>query len=335
MATGLGTQRGVFLQTKEEVNRRRKRRQSKQRRKATLPLEERVFHILATSKLKDFTHPSETDPYWGYIYKQYEYLRYAEMYFRAALSETTEPLSDEEIVDAYCTLQIIEEYKTLLMRYLVNAMAPMYGSVMAKKFYGWYEFADEFISKFNETALQTIESLRFDIERTRCSVYFYQVFWLTGISFKSEIADQLYKYEYFELKGDDRDETFSVSDEEVYTVVEEQSTEETDIQIEVDDTLNHELMQELSEKFDWSVEEKQDNQIELEYNLIEKENEEETDPLKEVVDALLQQVGLTRESLKEKNINDLGLALKRLMRKGKIKLSAKHKQMLREIGFSV
>lgn|GEM_PF-6310465 len=187
-----GDQRGIFVQG--NVNKRRRKRKGKKKFKSKIPTIERVIYILETGKLKDFTHPKEVDPYWGNLYKQYEYLCYMNFYIRKVLklSKINNPTvyicKDIEIL-----LLQVEKIKQRLFKHMINAMFIMYGSVIQSRFYGWKKYSDEFTSAFNEISASNIKNIRFDIDRTRCSVYFYQAFWLNGLSIIKKISDRLKK----------------------------------------------------------------------------------------------------------------------------------------------
>ncbi|MFB6076318.1 MAG: hypothetical protein ABEK17_04195 [Candidatus Aenigmatarchaeota archaeon] len=186
-----GDQRTIFFQSK--VNNKRKKRKGKKKNEHTLPIKERAIHILLTGEIKDYTHPKEVDPYWDKIYRQYEYLSYIEMYYRTILKNfcLDNEITNQEINVIYTTLHSIQKKKSEMISYLVNFMFIMYGSVIKSRFYGWTQYSNLFTSKFNEVASELITKLKFDPNKTRCSVYYYQAFWLSGLSIINDIRKEL------------------------------------------------------------------------------------------------------------------------------------------------
>ena len=187
-----GDQRYIFIQTK--ANNKRKKRIGKKIHKHTLPVRERAMYILITGKIKDYTHPKEVDPFWDTLYRQYEHLVYSELYFRSIVKQyciDDIKLSASAINVILKTLKAIEVKKFALVTYLTNFMFIMYGSVMKSRFYGWMQYSQKFTSKFNEVTVQLINKLKFDANKTRCSVYYYQAFWLCGLSIIGDIRKQL------------------------------------------------------------------------------------------------------------------------------------------------
>jgi len=187
-----GDQRFIFIQTKS--NNKRKKRVGKKRNKHTLPIRERAMHILVTGKIKDYTHPKEVDPFWDTLYRQYEHLIYSEIYLRSTIKQYCIDgidFNSESIAVLLKTLQVITERKLQLITYMSNFMFIMYGSVMKSRFYGWMQYSQKFTSKFNEVSIQLLNKLKFDANKTRCSVYYYQAFWLCGLSIIGDIRKQL------------------------------------------------------------------------------------------------------------------------------------------------
>ena len=194
----LGMNIPIFVQT--TLNAKRKKRRGKKVSLSSKPKLPRVVHILKTGKLKERTHYREVDPYWGVMWRQYEYLRYMEIYLKkiisSAIDNGTLDLSNEtdyEIYESYITLlKELTKHKKKLVHWLFNALHIQIGGVLSSRFYGWKEYSDKFVGRFYEIAADLIQKLRFDIDKTRCSVYFYQAFWLGGLSVVNEIRQRLY-----------------------------------------------------------------------------------------------------------------------------------------------
>lgn len=190
MILNYGDQRSVVVQI-QTTNKRRRKRRGKEKYKAKTPIKERIVYLLNTGRLKDYTHPKEVDPYWDTLYKQYEYLTYMEIFYKYNLKKIKDKLKKTQIQSIARDIQLIHRHKNQILRYLTNAMFIMYGSVIQSRFYGWKKYADEFTSRFNEVSLTNITNLTFDVSRTRCSVYFYQAFWLSGLSIIKEIQNKI------------------------------------------------------------------------------------------------------------------------------------------------
>jgi len=198
MTFTLGMNMSIFVQT--TLNAKRKKRRGKKVSLLNKPALPRVIHIFKTGKLKERTHYREVDPYWGVMWRQYEYIRYLEFYLKKIVSQAIDNgtldlsnESDRKIYNEYLTLlRKLTEHKKQLVHWLFNAFHIQIGGVLSARFYGWREYSDKFVGKFYEIASDLIQKLRFDIDKTRCSVYFYQAFWLGGLSVISEIRKKLY-----------------------------------------------------------------------------------------------------------------------------------------------
>lgn len=190
-STQHGDQRRIHVQLIK--NKRRLKRKRKKRKKSTKPLEDRVISVLQYGKIKDYTHPKDVDPFWGVLYRQYEFLVYMDIYYRNTLTNSNVYLDDTMLLDTYNSLTYIQEQIQLLLTYMMNFMNVLYGSVIQSRFYGWKYYIDEFVSKFNEVAIVSLRKLKFNVDQTHCSVYFYQAFWLSGLAITNKISDDLKK----------------------------------------------------------------------------------------------------------------------------------------------
>ena len=188
-----GDQRSIHLQLTN--NKRRIKRGSKQRKESTKKVIDRAIHIFNTGTLNDYTHPKEIDPYWAILYKQYEFLVYIEIFYKSSIKKCNSFLTDDDIMTIIYDLEMVKQQKKMLLVYLMNFMNIMYGSVIQRRFYGWKYYIEDFVSKFNEVAIMNLTKLKFDVDQTRCSVYFYQAFWLSGLSITNRISDDLKKNE--------------------------------------------------------------------------------------------------------------------------------------------
>jgi hypothetical protein len=194
-----GDQRSVHLQLTN--NKRRLKRGCKRKKESTKVLIDRVEYIFNTGTLNDYTHPKEVDPYWDIVYRQYEFIVYMELLYKNNIKRCNVVLSDDDIISIIHDLKRIQICKKELLNYLMNFMNIMYGSVIQRKFYGWKYYVEDFVSKFNEVAVVNLTKLRFDVDQTRCSVYFYQAFWLSGLSIINKISEDLKRNESDQVKN--------------------------------------------------------------------------------------------------------------------------------------
>jgi len=302
-----GDQRYIALETSTKENKRRKRRPSKKKEKPTRPLKDRVFHIMSTHKLLDYTHPSEVDPFWDKLYRQYEMLVYLEYYIKQAVSRYNRPLKDKEIADIQADLIMIQRMKELLMRYMVNSMYIQYGSVLKKKFYGWFRHTDRFIHHFNDEALRTIARLKFDPDRTRCSVYFYQVFWLSGIVVKNNITEELYSSTYDEEIGFESDYYNAPT-----------------------------LVNPMNKSFYEATRGEESSPLEIIAR--DDEDEKQEQRLRSLISSLLSQLGLGMAAISDTSaasIQAIAGHIKKAIKEGRIKLSKDQLQLLEELGINI
>ena len=194
-----GDQRHIFVQL--TLNKRRHRRHGKTETPYTLPILERVYYVFNNGKIIDYIHPREIDPYWGILYRQFEYLTYCETIYRYKIENNYNDIPKVELNLLFETLFKMEKYKKDLVQYMLQFMQLLYGSVMKNRFWGFSKkHGEEFISMFKYLVLKNIKELKFDVSKTRCSVYYYQLLWLSGIGLTKEIRE---KYKREKLKNDE------------------------------------------------------------------------------------------------------------------------------------
>jgi len=335
-----GDQRYIFLQTK--ANNKRKKRRGKKTHKHTLPIRERAMHILITGKIKDYTHPREVDPFWDIIYRQYEHLVYSDLYLRSVIKqycrdEINWDSSSLEVLQK--TLEIVHSRKIGLLTYLTNFMFIMYGSVMRSRFYGWLQYSQKFTSKFNEVTMNLLYRLKFDANKTRCSVYYYQAFWLCGLSIISEIRKDLTTTCSLDVDMDRGTLT---------TPINEKAEIKKRIPGVVNplDSLYGNNPDDSKEKIKWSADDDKPKVKEIsttnnnteedpEKLLIQQENEAVDKQLKarKIIDDLLSQIGLSTDSLyrsTERSLLEIGRFLKRKINKKNIVFKEEDLVFLRE-----
>jgi len=292
-----GDQRHIMIQVTKVDNKRKQRRGSKKRKQATKPLEERVFHILSTSKLLDYTHPSEVDTYWDKLYRQYETIIYLEAYYRKALANCNIQLGSKELLQIQLDLDYFIRLKKMYLRYMLNAFYIQYGSVMSKKFYGWLRHMKRFTARFTDEALKSITTLKFDVDRTRCSVYFYQIFWLTGLVVKNEITNELNQLTF--------DDTLSLDNKKYYSAEAKMN--------------NSQLYNEHT------------------YNFSTEDSDLREVKIREFMKQLLEQLGLgigVITNLNNAGFNALSSHIRKAIKEGKVNLTREQINMLKEVGIN-
>ena len=212
MSINIGSNLYCYIHTLP-VNKKRNRRSQGKTHKSTLPLWNRVSNVLIYGKLSDYTSPSEIDPYWKILYDTYEFLSYVKVLivYKTLLSD--EIISDEELELNLYIIKNITKYQKNLTLYIMNFMQLIYGNVLKTKFYGWTKYHMDMVSKFKEISLINIHNLKFDSNRSKSSVYFYQVFWLSGIVYTRGISADI-KLMYEEEHNNDRGNIIFSDDEE-------------------------------------------------------------------------------------------------------------------------
>lgn len=329
-----GDQRFIFIQT--TANNKRKKRIGKKKNKCTLPQRERVIHVLVTGKIKDYTHPKEVDPFWDKIYRQYEHLVYSEMYYRTILKQYCVDdisLSSGALDVITRTLQAIEKQKAMLVAYMVNFMFIMYGSVMKSRFYGWMRYSQKFTSKFNEVTMQLISKLKFDANKTRCSVYYYQAFWLCGLSVIGEIRKQLTTTCNLEVDMDRGTLTIPVnSKSEVRKKVKKSvdSEHETSLQSIIYPEADYEDPKNLDSYKSIEL----DKEKSPETLLIETSDEEERqNRIRTIINNILKQLDLSQDTLyrsTERSLLKIGRFIKQKIKKGSLDIPEKDLLFLKQ-----
>jgi len=327
-----GDQRFIFIQT--VTNNKRRKRAGKKTHKCTLPTRERVMHVLVTGKIKDYTHPKEIDPFWDILYRQYEYLVYSEMYLRSTIKESC---CEDIGINSGCldviitTLEAIERQKAALVTYMANFMFLMYGSVMKSRFYGWMHYSQKFTSKFNEVTIQLLNRLKFDANKTRCSVYYYQAFWLCGLSIIGEIRKQLTTTCNLEVDMDRGTLSIPVNSRQDY------KKKVKDIRTNSEAVVHNRLkkleeIQRLEKETGEQVvtdEEKSPEDI-----LIENEGEEGRQVrLKSILSKILQQIDISTDALytsTERSLLKIGRFIKQKLKKGTLDISEDDLLFLKE-----
>jgi len=333
-----GDQRSIHIQLIN--NKRRIKRGSKQRKKSSKSLIERAIYIFNTGNLNDYTHPKEIDPYWDIIYRQYEYLIYIEYMYRLNLKRNCLFLEDNDIASIIKDIQKIKMYKKSLLMYLMNFMNIMYGSVIQRRFYGWKYYIEDFVSKFNEVAVVNLTKLKFDPDRTRCSVYFYQAFWLSGLSITNKISDDIKRNEPDMTKNTNDPYQLSIEDDfdtlydtygseaiDTYSTIDKKetaiNTEITVVAIEEEaPEIIIENIEELTESISIQV---------YVQNEVQKTHEEVDFEISCTLKKVLHQLNINLDSIhsfSDKKISKLGRVIRKKIIKGEIVLQKNDKDAL-------
>jgi len=351
-----GDQRRIYIQL-HVVNKRRKKRTGKKRKTSKLPLEYRVIHILDNGAIADYTHPKEVDPFWDKLYRQFEFLCYVDIAYRNTLKNYDDYINEEELESIIRDLTIIREYKLLIMANMMNFMTVMYGSVIQSRFYGWKYYIDDFVSKFNEVAVTNLKKLRFNPEQTRCSVYFYQAFWLSGLSIIGKISAK-FKQQYNDDSSLNRGSIlFSSEDKTFEEILEEGDSESLDsirksimirensLDDEIKDVAENKSEKEIKKEEDEINKDLLEKQKEKELRAIDyeitpeqqwerKEENQQDLKLHYVLKRLLDKINVPIDYLyktTDKGINKLAKIIRQKISNGQISLNSKEKELLSEI----
>lgn len=180
-------QRIVSVQTKPD--KRRQKRRGKKLKKAKLGLLTRVISLFREGKIRDYTHQREVDPFWSVLYRQYERLTFLEIQLKIFIKRTI--LKPKQISTVSQLFHLISVTKKRLLFYMVQALEIQYAAAVNSRFYGWKRYYSEFKSLFTEIALANIARCTFDCNKTRPSVYFYQAFWLGGLSITGDVMQSV------------------------------------------------------------------------------------------------------------------------------------------------
>jgi hypothetical protein len=181
-----------YIKKKEIENRK------KIRHKKRYDLETRLGWIFKTGKTIDFTAMEEIDTWFLPLWKQYEYLTYLEIYYKYSLLKaiekgilTNKDFENEKFIeDIKTVLEEIRKRKKELIKYMFNGINIIYGSVLKNKFGKWKSLRNVLTSKFLEITIENIKKLKYNTEVARPTIYFFQSFWLGGLSLINKIKEE-------------------------------------------------------------------------------------------------------------------------------------------------
>lgn len=323
-------QRIVSVQTKPD--KRRQKRRGKKLKKAKLGLLTRVVSLFREGKIRDFTHQREVDPFWSLLYRQYERLTFLEIQLKIFIKRT---ILRPEQIDAIAKLfSLISDTKKRLLFYMVQALEIQYAAAVNSRFYGWKRYYSEFKSLFTEIALSNIARCTFDCNKTRPSVYFYQAFWLGGLSITGDVMQVVNQQKELEDK-------YKRLCKDKNAQQPEEILEDTNISAghEPSSNSNHQK-QETEEDFSEPI--KDDYQFVLADEVVEDACPfEQIDTInrqtkaQEVVAKLLYQCGFPPDviahSQSKRELLKLARTIKRKLKNGEIRLSDQDKQVIETI----
>lgn len=171
----------------------------------------RILEFLNTGKLIDYTHTSEIDEIFKYIYKTYEMLTYLEkelkflMFFKNNIDYFVYSL------DRYTKKELLKTYITILTlkkkieTYITNFINLIIAIVYKNKFYGWNLYRNEITTEMYISTFENLKLLRFNPDKAKASVYIYQTAWLRGLYVSREILDNLKRTVYIKPAFDRED----------------------------------------------------------------------------------------------------------------------------------
>lgn len=347
-----GNQRYIFIQQK--INKRKRRKKWSKPHKHKLNLYDRASAILKTGNFLDYIHMSEIDPYAMHLYKIYEYYCYLEKKILYYIKEHEDILSNENnlkiIIDFFIHIYKIQNS---LLTYIYNFISAVYRIVLKNKFYGWRNYyTTEFAPLFERLIIENIKNLQYDVNKCKMSVYFFQIFWLSGIGLTKKISTYL-KAEYnnieennqkikifsdkntlYEHDNNDEIETLDIDDNEWINTY--QSNEniklispENNIEKIEDD--KNELSEYHIPESSSKIIEISLNDLELENILIDNNNDNNEDIIidkseiyEKITDYILSKLNINKDyiyNLSEKELEIFATSIRKQIKKNKIKLS--------------
>ncbi len=299
-----------LVQTK--LNKRRRKRKGKKEIKSNIQVYDRVVHILKTGQIGDYTHPREVDPYWSKLYIQYEYLTYLIIALEKKIKKSNNEYYINELKK---DIELLKNKRKRIFNYMFNFMLVLFGAVIKNRFYGWQRFNNEFISLFTEQVIENITKLRFDPDKSRPSIYYYQLFWLAGIGLAKKIKKRL------ELMSDSiydtgRGSKLLSNNDNIEEIVSDD--EITYVSITDDDESRF-----YNEDYD---------------TIIENEEQNEEITLQDVLHYILEKAGINSDILyneikSNKSLKELGNYIKKLIQNGNIHIPDEYKKVLQQHGF--
>jgi len=316
--------------------------------------EERVLYLLKTGRLLDYTHPSEVDEYMKYIYILYEYSNIMQRLFINDFYNSHilhgKKIKKEDLKELIYVIKLYEGIKRKTIEYMLNGIKIIMGAVVKNRFYGHRRIWWELFNVFTETFLFNITHMRYDVNKTRMSVYFYQSFWLSGLTYlkrREEIIKERERYLHFpeyynENRGlkilsklDENIENFddindSINNNDIY-----EENKDNDREIDRYDNVSE------SDSNDNIIEEGEDySNITDERISIEEDVQRKVDieKLRYIISKILIKLKIdinTLYEMDEKKIEQLGKRIKSEIEKGKIKLSEEEFQFIKNYMFNL
>lgn len=270
----------------------------------------RILEFLNTGKLIDYTHTSEIDEIFKYIYKSYEMLLYLEKELKYLMFSKSnidyfiyslDKFSKKELLKTYFMIYILRKQFEL---YITNFLNLIIAIVYKNKFYGWNLYKNDLVTEMFISTFENIKTLRFNPDKSKASVYIYQTAWLKGLYTSKEILNNLKKTIYIKPTFDREDRgniIFSDNFNENETYIDNyisfnnlENTNETDI-----NTYKYESDINIDEIF---------------YNYYEYENKEEL--LENINNILKERYNITLEDLQylsDNKIKKLGKELRNIL----------------------
>lgn len=184
----------------------------------------RILEFLNTGKLIDYTHTSEVDEVFKYIYKVYEVLFYTEKELKYLMFSkdnidyfiySLDSYSKKQILDVYIKIFIL---KKRLEFYITNFLNLIVAIVYKNKFYGWSLYRNDLTTEMFLSIFENIKKLKFNPEKAKGSVYIYQTAWLKGLYTSREILNNIKRTVYIKPAFDREDRgnmIFSESNQEI------------------------------------------------------------------------------------------------------------------------
>jgi len=328
--------RYCYIQTKE--NRKRIRKQGKNLKESKLPIEERAKYLLENGRLIDYTHPREIDKYLMDLYKLFEYINLYERVFIHELWRCIElynrPVRKEDLIIFYTILKKFKGIKRKSIQYMLNGITPIMGSVVKNKFWGQRRYWKDLFSLFTETFLENINKMYYDVDKTRMSVYVYQLFWLAGLTYIKKVKTEEEKYTSFPEYYYEKEERGLL----MLSTQNQDDFEKEDVEIDNYEEVEEDNISETEYEGESDFEDEYSNYSDSIYktNKYERDVDRELDyeKVKLILSKILIKLNISINDLygfnNEKKILQLGRKIRKLLKQGKIELTESERRILEE-----
>jgi len=182
----------IHIQTK--YNRKRLRKRGRKHHKRIKEFKEVLYAIFEKYQIIDHIAPAEIDPYWTWIYKYYEIIKFIKLYLVKSIIFDDKIIFWDNCNEIKEILTFLYNIENQLYNYLCGYFELLVRLTLKKRFWGWGFYFDElFYPEMWTTCIELLKSLSFDCDRAKPSVYFVNSCWFKGLQISKEILEKLKK----------------------------------------------------------------------------------------------------------------------------------------------